>query len=380
MRIETLAVKTGMDPDGTSRAIAPPITLSTTFERGKDGLYPGGFDYSRSGNPNRALLEAALAALEGGPEAVAFPSGMAATFAVIFSLAPGDHVVAADDAYYGTGVLLRDSFAERGIEASFVDMTDLDAVRAAMRPNTRLVWMETPSNPLIRISDIEALAGIAREGGAISCCDNTWATPLLQRPLDLGVDLVMHSTTKYFGGHSDVTGGAVIVREPGETLEALRKIQKDGGLVPSPFDAWLTRRGLESLAARMAMHCANALELARFLDAHPRVERVHYPGLEDDPGHALAVRQMSGFGGMLSFDVAGGRDEAFAVAAHVRVIARATSLGGTHSLIEHRASVEGPTTRAPENLLRMSVGLEHPDDLKEDLNQALAATYCFGAP
>lgn len=373
MRIETLAVKTGMDPDRANRAIASPITLSTTFERGEDGSYPGGFDYSRSGNPNRAALEAALAALEGGPEAVAFPSGMAATFSVIFSLSPGDHVVAADDAYYGTGVLLRESFAERGIEASFVDMTDLDAVRSAMRSNTRLAWMETPSNPLIRISDIEAIAGIAREGGAISCCDNTWATPLLQRPLDLGMDLVMHSTTKYFGGHSDVTGGAVIVREGGETLEALRKIQKDGGLVPSPFDAWLTRRGLESLAARMAMHCANAMELARFLDAHPRVERVHYPGLEDDPGHALAARQMSDFGGMLSFDVVGGREEAFAVAANVKVIARATSLGGTHSLIEHRASVEGPMTRAPENLLRMSVGLEHVDDLKEDLDRALAA-------
>ena len=373
MRIETLAVKTGMDPDRANRAIASPITLSTTFERGEDGSYPGGFDYSRSGNPTRAALEAALAALEGGPEAVAFPSGMAATFSVIFSLSPGDHVVAADDAYYGTGVLLRESFAERGIEASFVDMTDLDAVRSAMRSNTRLAWMETPSNPLIRISDIEAIAGIAREGGAISCCDNTWATPLLQRPLDFGMDLVMHSTTKYFGGHSDVTGGAVIVREAGKTLEALRKIQKDGGLVPSPFDAWLTRRGLESLAARMAMHCANATELARFLDAHPRVERVHYPGLEDDPGHALAARQMSDFGGMLSFDVVGGREEAFAVAANVKVIARATSLGGTHSLIEHRASVEGPMTRAPENLLRMSVGLEHVDDLKEDLDRALAA-------
>ena len=373
MRIETLAVKTGMDPDGTSRAIAPPITLSTTFERGEDGSYPGGFDYSRSGNPNRAALEAALAALEGGPEAIAFPSGMAATFSVIFSLAPGDHVVAADDAYYGTGVLLREQFARRGIEASFVDMTDLDAVRSAMRPSTRLVWMETPSNPLIRISDVEAIAGIAREGRAISCCDNTWATPLLQRPLDLGVDLVMHSTTKYFGGHGDVTGGAVIVREPGGTLEALRGIQKDGGLVPSPFDAWLTRRGLESLAARMAMHCANAMELARFLDAHPRVERVHYPGLEDNPGHALAARQMSGFGGMLSFDVTGGREEAFAVAAAVKIIARATSLGGTHSLIEHRASIEGAATRAPENLLRMSVGLEHAEDLKEDLDRALAA-------
>ncbi|WP_419950362.1 trans-sulfuration enzyme family protein [Candidatus Palauibacter sp.] len=373
MRRETLAVKAGMEPDGASRAIAPPITLSTTFERGEDGSYPGDFDYSRSGNPNRRALELALAALEGGSEAVAFPSGMAATFAVIFSLSAGDHVVAADDAYYGTGVLLRDQFAERGIEATFVDMTDLGAVRAAMRPNTRLVWMETPSNPLIRVSDIEAIAGIARDGGALSCCDNTWATPLLQRPLALGADLVMHSTTKYFGGHSDVTGGAVIVRETGQTLDALRKVQKDGGLVPSPFDAWLTRRGLESLAPRMAMHCANAVDLARFLAAHPRVERVYYPGLEDDPGHALALRQMSDFGGMLSFDVAGGREEAFAVAAAVRIIARATSLGGTHSLIEHRASVEGPATRAPENLLRMSVGLEHPEDLKEDLARAFAA-------
>ena len=372
MRPETLAVKAGLEPDGANRAIAQPITLSTTFERGEDGSYPGGFDYSRSGNPNRRALEVALAALEGGPEAVAFPSGMGATFAVVFSLSPGDHVVAADDAYYGTGVLLREQFVERGVEATFVDMTDLDAVRGAMRPNTRLVWMETPSNPLIRVSDIEAIAGIAREGGALSCCDNTWATPLLQRPLELGVDLVMHSTTKYFGGHSDVTGGAVIVREPGETLDALRKIQKDGGLVPSPFDAWLTRRGLESLAARMAVHCANTLDLARFLAAHPAVERVYYPGLEDDPGHALALRQMSDFGGMLSFDIVGSREEAFAVAAAVKIIARATSLGGTHSLIEHRASIEGPTTRAPENLLRMSVGLEHPDDLKEDLAAALA--------
>lgn len=373
MRIETVAVKAGLEPEAGSRAIAAAITLSTTFERGEDGSYPGGFDYSRTGNPNRAALEAALAALEGGAEAVAFPSGMAATFSIIFSLSPGDHVVAADDAYYGTGVLLREQFAERGVEASFVDMTDLDAVRAAMRPNTRLVWMETPSNPLIRVSDIEAIAGIARGGGALSCCDNTWATPLLQRPLELGADLVMHSMTKYFGGHSDVTGGAVIVREPGKTLEALRGLQRDGGLVPSPFDAWLTRRGLESLAPRMAAHCSNARELARFLAAHPGVERVHYPGLEDDAGHALASRQMSDFGGMLAFDVAGGREEAFAVAAAVKIIARATSLGGTHSLIEHRASVEGPTTRAPENLLRMSVGLEHVDDLKEDLAQALAA-------
>ena len=373
MRIETLAVRSAGEPAGDSRAIAPPITLSTTFERGEDGSYPGGFDYSRSGNPDRERLEQALAALEDGAEAVAFPSGMAATFGVLFSLNPGDHVIAPDDAYYGTGVLLREQFAERGLTASFVDMTDLDAVAAAVRPETRLVWLETPSNPLIRISDIEAIARIAREAGALSACDNTWATPLLQRPLELGVDLVMHSTTKYLAGHSDVTGGAVIAREPGETLDRLRKVQTEGGLIPSPFDAWLTRRGLESLAARMAVHCANAMDLARFLAEHEAVERVHYPGLEGDPGHELASRQMRDFGGMLAFEVEGGRDEAFAVAARVEIIARATSLGGTHSLIEHRASVEGPTTRAPESLLRVSVGLEHADDLREDLDRALAA-------
>lgn len=373
LRIETLAVRSAGKPHGTSRAIAPPITLSTTFERGEDGSYPGGFDYSRSGNPNRQALEIALAALEGGAEAVAFPSGMAATFGLIFSLSPGDHVVAPGDAYHGTGVLLRDQFADRGVEASFVDMLDLDAVAAAVRPNTRLLWMETPSNPLIRVSDIEAIAGIAREAGVLSACDNTWATPLLQRPLELGVDIVIHSTTKYLAGHSDVTGGVAIVREEGETLDRLRKIQTDGGLIPSPFDAWLTRRGLESLAPRMAMHCANAMAVAHFLDAHPAVERVHYPGLEGDPGHALASRQMRDFGGMLAFDVVGGRDEAFAVAAAVEIIARATSLGGTHSLIEHRASIEGSTTCAPENLLRLSVGLEHPDDLTEDLDRALSA-------
>lgn len=371
MRIETLAVK--MAPDAASRAVAPPITLSTTFERGADGSYPGGYDYSRSGNPNRQLLEQGVAALEGGAEAIAFPSGMAATFGVLFALKPGDHVVAPDDAYYGTGAVLRDQFADRGLEASFVDMTDLDAVAGAIRDNTRLVWTETPSNPLIRVFDLAAIAQIARDAGALSACDNTWATPLLQRPLDLGMDIVMHSSTKYFAGHSDVTGGAVIVKVADETYEAIRKVQVDGGLIPSPFDAWLTRRGLETIAVRMPVHCSNAMALARFLEGHPAVACVHYPGLESDPGHELASRQMRAFGGMLAFDVKGGRDEAFAVAANVDIIVRATSLGGTHSLIEHRASVEGEATRAPESLLRVSVGLEHEDDLKEDLDRALSA-------
>lgn len=375
MRIETLAVQSTGGPDGASGAIAPSITLSTTFERAADGTYPGGFDYSRSGNPNRVALERALASLEGGAAAAAFPSGTAATFGIIFSLLPGDHVVAPDDTYYGTAVLLRNLFLERGLEATFVDMTDLEAVASALRPNTKVVWIETPSNPLIRISDIEAIADIAHEGGAIAVCDNTWATPLLQRPLDLGADLVMHSTTKYLAGHSDAMGGGVVTKEEDERFERIRKMQVDAGSIPAPFDSWLIRRGLESLAPRMAMHCANAIELARFLEAHPKVERVHFPGLENDPGHELASRQMRDFGGMLSFHIAGGQAEAFAVTSTVRVFARATSLGATHSLIEHRASAEGPTTKAPQSLLRVSVGLEHPDDLKEDLDQALTTAF-----
>ncbi len=375
MRIETLAVQSTGGPDRASGAIIPPITLSTTFERAADGSYPGGFDYTRSGNPNRNALEAALATLEGGAVAAAFPSGTAATFGIVFSLLPGDHIVAPDDAYYGTAVLLRTLFEERGVEASFVDMTDLDSVAAAMRPNTKLVWIETPSNPLIRVSDIAALADIAHEGGAIAVCDNSWATPLLQRPIDLGADLVMHSTTKYLAGHSDAMGGAVMAKEENERFARIRRMQEAAGSVPAPFDCWLIRRGLESLAPRMAMHCANAMEIARFLEAHPKVEAVHFPGLENDPGHEIASRQMRDYGGMLAFDVPGGQAEAFAVTDGVRIFARATSLGGTHSLIEHRASAEGPTSQAPQNLLRLAVGLEHPDDLKEDLDRALLAAF-----
>ncbi len=373
MRPETLAVRGGHRPDRGDRAIAPPITLSTTFERGEDGEYPGGFDYSRAGNPNRNMLETALADLEGGADAFAFPSGMAATYSVISCFQPGDHVIQSHDAYYGTTVLLREHFDRWGVDTDFVDMTSLDALRSAIRPSTRLIWLETPSNPLIRVYDIVAVGEIARAAGAFLACDNTWATPLLQRPLDLGADISMHSTTKYLGGHSDVTGGALVLREEGELADRLRAVQKEGGSVPSPFDAWLTRRGLESLPARMRLHCENAMALAHFLDAHPAVERVNYPGLRADPGHQLARRQMTDFGGMLSFHVRGGRNEAFAVAAAVQVVSRATSLGGTHSLIEHRASIEGPSTITPENLLRLSVGLEHIEDLKEDLDGALSA-------
>jgi cystathionine gamma-synthase len=252
-------------------------------------------------------------------------------------------------------------------------MTDVAAVRAALRPRTRLVWTETPSNPTIAVTDLRAVAEAARAAGALSACDNTWATPFLQRPLDFGLDLAVHSTTKYLSGHSDVMGGVVVARERGPLAERLRALQGTAGAVPSPFDCWLVLRGIRTLPWRMRAHCANAAAVAGFLSRHPRVRRVHYPGLPADPGHAVAAAQMKAAGGMLSFVVEGGRAEAFDVAARVRVFTRATSLGGPESLIEHRASVEGAQTRAPEGLLRLSIGLEHADDLMADLAQALGA-------
>jgi cystathionine gamma-synthase len=371
VRFETLAVHAAADPDPTTGALASPIHLSTTFERAADGSFPSGYAYVRDGNPNRTALEQAMGQLEGGASAVAFASGMAATMAVFQALSPGDHVVAPLDAYFGTSKLLREHFVPWGLEASLVDMTDLAAVEAALRPATRLVWTETPSNPTIAVTDLEAVAVLAHGVGALVACDNTWPTPFLQRPMSLGYDLVVHSTTKYLSGHSDTMGGMVVVREAGALAERLRSLQINGGAVPSPFDSWLVLRGIRTLAYRMRGHCANAAAVAAFLATHPRVQRVHYPGLPTDPGYAIASRQMDAPGGMLSFVVAGGRSEALALAARLRVFTRATSLGGPESLIEHRASVEGPRTRAPEGLLRLSIGLEHPEDLVADLAQAL---------
>jgi cystathionine gamma-synthase len=372
-RLETLAVHVGNAPDPSTGDIAPPIHLSTTFEREPDGSFRGGFNYIRSGNPNRRALEESLAALEGGEAALAFSSGQAATSVVFQALAAGDHVIASDLAYYGTPKLLREVYARWGLDASFVDMRDLDAVRGAVRPTTRLVWVETPSNPLLTITDIAAVAEIAHAEGARCVVDNTWPSPVAQRPIALGADVVMHSTTKYLGGHSDVQGGALVVRERDDFYERLLLLQKEGGAVPGPFDAWLVARGIRTLPWRVRAHSENAMAVARFLATHPAVERVHYPGLPSHPGHEIAARQMQLFGGMMSVEVRGGRDEAFAVAARVRIFTRATSLGGVESLIEHRASVEGPHTRAPEGLLRISIGLEHPDDLIADLAQALDA-------
>ena len=373
MKIETRAVHAGRHIDPATGAVTPPIHLSTTFERSPNGEYPLGFSYSREENPNRRELEACLADLEGGKEALAFSSGLAVATAVLQSLEPGDHLLVADDVYWGLRHVIGDVFRKSGIETEYVDATDLDALRAALRPNTRLIWVETPSNPLMKITDLAALARLAREAApnAMTACDGTFATPVLQRPLDCGIDLVVQSTTKYISGHSDVVGGALITRHPNYLFERARRAQKYGGAVPSPFDCWLTRRGVDTLPYRVRAHAENAMQVARYLHTHPVVERVFYPGLETHPGHEIAKHQMSAFGGMLSFTVHGGRDQAMAVAARCLLFIRATSLGGAHSLIEHRASVEGPQTRVPQNLLRVSVGLEHPDDLIADLEQAL---------
>ena len=371
MRIETLAIHAGRSIEPASGGVSASLHLATTFERAEDGSYPKGHIYSRESQPNRSDLERALAALEEGTAAAAFASGSAATATLLQALSPGDHVIAPDDVFYGTRTLLTETFGEWGLRSSFVDLSNLDAVEKALRPETRLVWLETPSNPLLGIADVAAVAERARAHGALTLVDNTWATPVLQRPLGEGADLVLHSTTKYLGGHCDVLGGALVAKEETPLFARVRRLQAGAGAGASAFDSWLVLRGVRTLPARMRVHGENADRLAAFLAGHPAVERVYFPGLPGHPGHEIAKRQMSGWGGMLSFVVPGGRARAFEVAAKVKIFTRATSLGGVESLIEHRASVEGANTRAPEGLLRVSVGLEHPDDLIEDLAQAL---------
>jgi cystathionine gamma-synthase len=308
--------------------------------------------------------------LEGGEAAAAFASGTGAAMSILQALSPDDHVLAHVDAYYGTSRLIREIFMRWGLQVDFVDMSDLDAVKQSVRPNTKLVWAETPSNPLLKIVDLAALAEIARHAEARFVCDNTWA-PVLQRPFDLGADLILHSTTKYFGGHCDVLGGIVIGKKDDEFFQRLRSIQYEGGAVPSPFDCWLILRGMRTLPWRMRAHSENAMKVAEFLAQHPKVGTVHYPGLSSHPRHKIAAGQMSMFGGMLSLEVKDGSDAAMAVTGKTKIFIRATSLGGVESLIEHRASIEGPGTTSPEGLLRVSIGLENADDLIEDLDQAL---------
>jgi cystathionine gamma-synthase len=370
-RIETVAVHAGNEIDASTGAVSAPIHLSTTFERDIDGSYPRGFMYSRNENPNRSALERGVAALEGGPAAAAFGSGMAAAMAVFQAIGPGDHVIAHVDAYYGMIRLLRDLFLRWKLEVDFVNMCDIAALKSALRPNTKLAWTETPSNPLWRLVDLATVTSVVHEAGGICVCDNT-CSPTIQRPFDFGADIVHYSTTKYFGGHCDVVGGIVVSKNEDEFFQCVRAIQYSGGAVPSPFDCWLILRGMRTLPWRMRAHCENAMKIAEFLADDPHVLRVHYPGLRSHPGHEIAARQMSIFGGMLSLEIKGGARAAMDVAAKTKIFTRATSLGGVESLIEHRASIEGPGSRSPEGLLRLSIGLENADDLIEDLAQALA--------
>jgi cystathionine gamma-synthase len=372
VKIETISVRVGREVEAATGEVAPAVHLSTTYERDVDGEFSRGYDYVRPDNPGRRALEQCIAALEGGDAATAYSSGSAASLAVFSLLRPGEHVIAPIEAYHGTAKQLRGIIGPMGVSHTFVDMTNTEAFLAALTDKTRLVWIETPSNPMLNISDIETIAELAHGRGALVCVDNTFATPVWQRPLELGADLVMHSSTKYFGGHSDVMGGAVVVRDRGGLSDQLRDYQSTAGNVPSPFDCWLVRRSLTTLACRVRAQTDSAGRLAHFLHRHRGVERVFYPGLESHPAHEIARKQMSGFGAMLSFCVRGGRDEAFAVAARTKLFTRATSLGGVESLIEHRASIEGPHTVTPESLLRVSVGLENVEDLIADLDAALS--------
>jgi len=370
MKIETIAIHAGNKIDEHTKAAIQPITLSTTFERGEDGGYAGGFIYSRAGNPNRKSLENVIAKLEGAEEAAAFSSGNAAGGAVFQALGPGVHLIAPDDMYHGLRNQLLQVF-NGIIDVDFVDLSNLTAVKNAIKPETKLIWIETPSNPLLKVCDIQAITNLAKDHGIIVVCDNTFSTPMLQRPLELGCDLVMHSTTKYLGGHSDVIGGALATKEDNDFWKKIKNVQVLSGAVPAPFDCYMTVRGIKTLPYRMRAHTENCVILAKFLDSHELVEKVYYPGLTDHLGHQIAKKQMSAFGGMLSFLVKGGSDEARKVVNSVKVFTQATSLGGVESLIEHRASVEGPDTKTPQNLIRVSVGLENSEDLIDDLNQAL---------
>jgi len=371
MRFETLAVHAG-HTDDPSGGVAPAIQLSTTFARDAAGVPISGHTYIRESNPNQAQLEAALAPLEGAAAALVFASGMAAGIALLQSLPPGSHVVFPDDVYYGFRDAAHDFLPQWGIASDFVGMEDLDALGRALRPETRVVWLETPSNPMLKVVDLAAAAARARAVGALTVVDNTFATPVLQQPLQLGLDVVLHSSTKYFGGHSDVQGGALLFARRDDLFARVEHARHLLGAVASPFNCWLVLRGLRTLACRMAAQSAGALAVARALAGMPEVAAVHYPGLPEHPGHAIAARQMSAFGAMLSLRVRAGREAALRAVSRVRLFTRATSLGAVESLIEHRATSEGPTSRTPQDLLRLSIGLEHQDDLIEDLRQALA--------
>lgn len=380
---DTLAIHAGQEPDPVSGAVMTPIVLSSTFAQDGPGALKGPYDYSRAGNPTRTALEQCLAALEGARHGVAFGSGCAATTAVLLTLKSGDHVLVGDDVYGGTFRIFDKVVKQFGIEATYMDMTAPARVREALRPNTRLVWIETPSNPMLKIFDIAALAEVAKKANVPLVVDNTFATPMLQRPLDLGASVVVHSTTKYLNGHSDVVGGATLTSDDG-IAESLRFLQKSVGGVPSPFDCYMVLRGVKTLGVRMRQHVASARSLADYLTRQKHVARVFYPGLEDHPGHALAARQMKGPGGMITVDLrtnGRGTGPAAAFLKALRVFTCAESLGGVESLAEHPAIMTHasltPEARQAlgigDGLIRLSVGLEDEGDLREDLDRGLHA-------
>ena len=371
---ETRAIHAGQDPDPATGAIITPIYQTSTFVQQAVGEHHG-YDYARTANPTRQALQDALASLEGGAWGLAYASGMAATQNVHYLLNPGDHILLTDDAYGGTHRFISKVWSRYGIDYTLVDMTDLDNVRAALRTNTRLVWAETPSNPYLKVIDIKGVADILNDHPAMFMVDNTFASPYLQNPLALGADLVLHSTTKYIGGHSDTVGGAVVGNDP-DVFATMKFHQNAAGAVPGPFDVWLALRGIKTLAVRMERHSENAQAVAEFLVGHPAVERVFYPGLTDHPGHDVAKRQMRGYSGMVSFTVKGDVNTALEVARGTRIFQLAESLGGVESLIEHpgqmtHASVAGTGAEVEDTLIRLSVGIENRDDLLQDLEQAL---------
>jgi cystathionine gamma-synthase len=374
---ETRAIHAGQEPDPHTGSVIVPIYQTSTFAQdGVGGLRAGGFEYSRTANPTRTALEECLASLEGGRHGLAFASGMAASDIALRSLVrPGDHVIIPDDAYGGTFRLVDKVLSQWGVEHTPVHLSDVDAVRAAVRPETKVIWVETPTNPLLGIADIAALAGIAHEAEARLVVDNTFATPYLQSPLGLGADIVLHSTTKYLGGHSDVVGGALITSDD-ELHEKFAFLRNAAGSVPGPFDSWLTLRGLKTLAVRMERHSDNAERVVEALVSHPKVTKVFYPGLVEHAGHEVAAKQMRRYGGMVSFTVAGGEQAALDVCAATKLFTLAESLGGIESLIEHpgkmtHASTAGSALQVPDDLVRLSVGIESADDLVEDLLIAL---------
>jgi cystathionine beta-lyase len=378
--LDTLCIHAGQEPDPVSGAVMTPIVLSSTFAQDGPGVHKG-YDYSRAGNPTRDALEKCLAALEGAKHGVAFGSGCAATTAVLLTLKSGDHVLVGDDVYGGTFRIFDKVLKQFGIDASFIDMTDPAKVREAIRPSTRLVWMETPSNPMLKVFDVAAIAEVARGRGVLLAVDNTFATPMLQQPLSLGATLAVHSTTKYLNGHSDVVGGAVMTSDDA-LADRLRFLQKSVGGVPSPFDCYLVLRGLKTLGVRMQRHVQSARGIAEWLTAHPRVTRVRYPGLPSHEGHALAARQMKGPGGMISFELAGTLAQSAAFLKALRVFACAESLGGVESLAEHPAIMTHASLTAEarkalgigDGLLRLSIGLEDAGDLRADLERGFAAS------